>query len=113
MKAVLPQLERHVADSTVGTRFSGELQLNFYQRGAHLKFQEGKLTIEDWQPTDGSAGDAHFPASSFWSLLCGQKTAAQLAADIADCWMTRTARALLDCLFPEFTGQVWVVGGGG
>ena len=52
-------------------------------------------------------------ANSFWSLLCGQRTAAQLADQIADCWMSRTARTLLDCLFPQFTGQVWAVGGGG
>ncbi len=112
LRGVIPQLEKHLEDS-VGAGFSGELRLNFYQRGAHLKFQGGRLEIESWLPPDGSTGDAHFPANSFWSLLCGQKSAAQLNDEIADCWMTRTARILLDCLFPEFTGQVWIVGGGG
>lgn len=112
LRAVKPQLEKHLEDS-VGAGYSGELRLNFYQRGAHLKFQGGSLEIEPWLPPDGSAGDAHFPANSFWSLLCGQKTTAQLNGEIADCWMSRTARSLLDCLFPEFTGQVWIVGGGG
>jgi len=113
LKAIQPQLERHLAESVVGAGFTGDLRLNFYQRGVLLKFQAGKLTIDSWTPSDGSAGEAHFPANSFWSLLCGQKTATQLAKEVADCWMTPTARALLDCIFPEFTGQVWVVGGGG
>jgi len=111
LKAVKPQLEAHLAQS-VGAGFSGELRLNFYQRGACLKFQSGKLDIEAWQPSDGSAGDAHFPADSFWSLLCGQRTAAQLVEEIGDCFMSRTALAMLDCLFPQFSGQIWVVGGG-
>jgi hypothetical protein len=112
LDAIKPQLQRYL-EASVAAGFNGELKLNFYRRGAHLKFQDGSITIGDWQPPDGSAGDAHFPANSFWSLLCGQKTAAQLNDEIADCWMSRTARILLDCLFPVFTGQVWVVGGGG
>jgi hypothetical protein len=112
LNVIKSQLERHLQTS-VGAGYTGELKLNFYQRGAYLKFQDGRLTIESWQPVDGSAGDAHFPANSFWSVICGQKTATQLGNEIADCVVSRTARVLLDCLFPEFTGQVWVVGGGG
>jgi len=113
LQAIKPQLEKHLADSAVGSGFNGEMRLNFYQRGTHLKFQDGRLEIESWLPPDGSSGDAHFPANSFWSVMCGQKTASQLASEIPDCWMSRTARTLLDCLFPEFAGQVWVMGGGG
>jgi hypothetical protein len=112
LKAVKSQLERHLSAS-VGAGFNGELKLNFYHRGAHLIFQDGNITIDEWQPIDGSTGDAHFPANSFWSVICGQKLASQLNDEIADCWMSRNARILLDCLFPPFNGQVWVVGGGG
>ncbi len=112
LNAIKPQLEKHLAESTVGAGFTGELKLNFYRRGTHLKFQDGRLEISSWQPPDGSAGHAHFPDDSFWSVLCGQKTASQLGDEIADCFVSRTARTLLDCLFPEFTGQVWVLGGG-
>ena len=112
LNAIQPQLEQHLRDSAVGAGFTGELKLNFYKRGTHLKFQEGQLTIQSWQPPDGSAGDAHFPVNSFWSVICGQKSAAQLGDSVADCIVNRTARALLDCLFPKFNGQVWVVGGG-
>ena len=112
LNAIKPQLEQHLRNSAVGAGFTGELKLNFYQRGTQLKFQDGHLTIESWQPPDGSAGDAHFPANSFWSVVCGQKSAAQLGDTIGDCIVSRTARAILSCLFPEFTGQVWVVGGG-
>ncbi len=112
LQAIKPQLEQNLAESAVGAGFTGELKLNFYRRGTHLKLEDGRLEISSWQPPDGSAGHAHFPANSFWSILCGQKTASQLGDEIADCFVSRTARALLDCMFPEFTGQVWVVGGG-
>jgi hypothetical protein len=79
LKAIKPQLERHLRDSAVGAGFSGEVKLNFYRRGTHLKFEAGQLTIESWNPPDGSAGDAHFPANTFWSVMCGQKSASQLA----------------------------------
>jgi len=112
MRALKSQLEKHLSES-VGAGYNGELKLNFYRRGTVLRFKSGAIEIDTWQPIDGTDGDAHFPANSVWSLLCGQRTASQLADEIADCWMTRSARILLDCLFPQFTGQVWVVGGGG
>lgn len=112
LRAIRPQLEAHLANS-VGAGYDGELKLNFYQRGVRLRFKAGAIEIDPWQPADGSAGHAHFPPNSFWSLLCGQRSAGQLANQIGDCWMSRTARTLLDCLFPLFNGQVWVVGGGG
>ena len=111
LRVIKSQLETHLADS-VGAGFSGDIKLNFYKRGAHLIFDRGGITVKPWKPQDGSSGDAHFPANSFWSLLCGQRTAAQLSDEIADCFMNRTSRIVLDCLFPQFNGQVWVVGGG-
>jgi len=111
INTIKPQLELHLSQS-LAAGFTGEIKLNFYHHGAHLKFHNGQLLIEPWQPESGSTGDAHFPANSFWSLLCGQKTAAQLVSEIPDCWMNRNARAVLDCIFPPFTGQVWVLGGG-
>jgi hypothetical protein len=112
LKAIKPQLEKHLRDSPIGAGFSGEVKLNFYKRGSTLKFQEGQLSIESWTPSDGFDGDAHFPGQSFWSVLCGQKSAGQLADEIPDCFISRTARTLLDCIFPPFNGQVWIVGGG-
>jgi hypothetical protein len=106
LKSIQPQLEEHLSNSTVGIGFTGIIRINLYTHGVQLSFQDGLLVITPWHPTDWSDGDAHFPANSFRSLLCGLKTAAQLAIDIADCWMTRNARILLDCIFPEFTGQV-------
>ena len=112
LNAIKPQLEKHLRASVVGAGFTGEVKLNFYHRGSTLKFEAGRLTIESWQPSDGSVGDAHFPAKSFWSVICGQKSASQLADEIADCWMSRTTRTLLECIFPPFNGTVWIVGGG-
>ena len=113
LKAIKPQLEANLAESNIAIGFSGEIKLNFYQSGVHLKFKEGALEIEPWQPSDGSSGDAHFPGNTFWSVICGMKKASELAEEIPDCWMSHTARGLLDCIFPTFNGQVWVMGGGG
>ena len=76
LNAIKPQLEQHLREFGCGGRIHWRVELNFYQRGTQLKFEEGHLTIESWQPPDGSAGDAHFPADSFWSVICGQKSAA-------------------------------------
>jgi hypothetical protein len=100
-------------ERSLAAGYSGELKLNFYRYGVHLSFDAGRITgITPWVLQDGNDGDAHLPDQSFLHLLCGRRTAVDLSRDIADCWMKREARVLLDCLFPSFQGQVWVVGGG-
>jgi hypothetical protein len=113
LRAILPQLETHLAGSPTCRGFTGEVRINLYHRGIHIRIENGRLEFSPWQPSDGTDGQAHFPEYSFWSLLCGQKSASQLAVEIPDCWMTRSSQVLLDGLFPQFTGKVWVAGGGG
>jgi hypothetical protein len=113
LRSIKAQLEKHLSQSPVSAGYSGEVRLNFYNRGVLLRFDHGTLQVDPWQPANGMEGDAHFPANTFWSVLCGQKLASQLGVEIADCWMSRDAQVLLDTLFPPFTGQVWVAGGGG
>jgi len=113
LNAVKSQLEDHLANSTACRGYSGDIRINLYDRGIRMNFQDGAIKIAPWQPATGLDSHAHFPESTFWSLLCGHKSASQLAESIPDCWMTRNTRVLLDTLFPEFTGLIWVAGGGG
>ena len=107
LRHIQPALEKHLI-GTVAEGYTGELKLNFYRSGIHLKFQHGKLTeIIDWTPEDIEAGDAQFSELTFLQLLCGRCRTETLTANFVDCWANNTAAVLLDCLFPEFTSEVW------
>lgn len=107
LRHIQPALEKHLI-GTVAAGYTGELKLNFYRSGIHLKFHQGSLKeIVDWTPEDIEAGDAQFPELTFLQLLCGRCRTAELAANFVDCWTNDTAAVLLDCLFPKFTSEVW------
>lgn len=107
LQHIRPALEKHLID-TVAEGYTGELKLSFYRSGVHLKFCQGSLIeIRDWTPEDIEAGDAQFPELTFLQLLCGRHRMEELTANFADCWANDTAMVLLNCLFPEFTGEVW------
>ncbi len=105
---VRPALDRHLADS-VAAGFSGELKLNFFRSGLHLRFEDGRVSeIAGWQPDDPEDGDAHFPELQFLQLLCGRRRSGELAAETADCFVNNNAEVILDALFPPFRGNVWI-----
>ncbi len=107
LQHIRPALEKHLID-TVAEGYTGELKLSFYRSGIHLKFCQGSLIeITDWTPEDIEDGDAQFPELTFLQLLCGRHRTEELTANFADCWANDTATVLLNCLFPEFTGEVW------
>lgn len=107
LRHIRPALEKHLI-GTVAEGYTGELRLNFYRSGIYLKFFKGSLTeIADWTPEDIEDGDAQFPELTFLQLLCGRCRTEELTLNFVDCWVNDTARVLLDCLFPEFTGEVW------
>lgn len=107
LQHIRPALEKHLI-GTVAEGYTGELKLSFFRSGIHLKFHDGNLTeIADWIPEDIEDGDAQFPELTFLQLLCGRHRTEELTANFADCWANDTATVLLNCLFPEFTGEVW------
>ena len=107
LRHIRPALEKHLI-RTVAENYTGELKLNFYRSGVHLKFHDGNLTeIVNWTPEDIEDGDAQFPDLTFLQLLCGRCRTEGLASRYADCWASGTAAVLLDCLFPSFTSEVW------
>ena len=104
---IQPALEKHLI-GTVAEGYTGELKLNLYRRGLHLKFHSGRITdIADWRADSVEDGDAAFPELTFLQLLCGRCRTDELIARFVDCWANDTASVLLDCLFPPFPGEVW------
>ena len=108
LRHIQPALEKHLI-GTVAEGYTGELKLNLYRTGIHLKFEGGRITdIADWIPKDVEAGDAAFPDLTFLQLLCGRCRTEELTANFVDCWTDGSSPAvLLDCLFPTFAGEVW------
>lgn len=107
LQYIQPALEKHLI-GTVAEGYTGELKISFYRSGIHLKFHHGTLKkIADWTPDDIEAGDALFPELTFLQLLCGRCRTTELTSRFVDCWTNDTAAVLLDCLFPEFTSEVW------
>lgn len=110
LQHIQPALEKHLI-GTVAEEYTGELKINFYRSGVHLKFQRGRIThISNWKPDSVEDGDAAFPDLTFLQVLCGRGRTDELAASFVDCWASDTAAVLLDCLFPAFTGEIWRVG---
>lgn len=108
LRHIQPALEKHLI-GTVAEGYTGELKLNFYRTGIHFTFARGRVThLTDWTPGDVEEGDAAFPELTFLQLLCGRCRTEALTASFVDCWTNDTASAtLLDCLFPEFTSEIW------
>ena len=108
LRHIRPALEKHLI-GTVAEGYTGELKLNFYRTGIHLKFERGCITdIADWHPKDVEEGDAAFPDLTFLQLLCGRCRTEELTLNFVDCWTNGSSPAvLLDCLFPTFAGEIW------
>jgi hypothetical protein len=109
LRQVRSALERHLT-GTVAEGYSGELKLNFCRGGLRIQFDRGQITaIEKWSPQELSEGDARFPDSTFSHLVFGWRQTHELMNNFPDCFAKEHAGVLLDCLFPQFHGKVWVL----
>jgi hypothetical protein len=108
LRHIQPALEKHLI-GTVAEGYTGELKLNFYRSGIHFTFEDGCVTkLTDWTPENVEAGDAAFPDLTFLQLLCGRCQMEALVSSFVDCWTNGTTPAvLLNCLFPQFTSEIW------
>ncbi len=109
LQHIKPALEENLV-GTVAEAYSGELKLNFYRSGLRIEIRRGRISdISAWAPDSVEDGDAQFPDLTFWQLVCGRCRTDELSSRFADCSTTCEASALLDCLFPPFTGDVWAL----
>ncbi|HSL43571.1 MAG TPA: GNAT family N-acetyltransferase [Anaerolineales bacterium] len=110
IRHIAPALEQRLV-SSIAPGYSGEMKISFYQRGLLLRFEQGKLTVNDWKPSPSEWGNVAFPELTFLQILFGYRSFAELHQSFADCWwQTETDRALIDILFPKRTSHVIPIG---
>ncbi|HEY0069530.1 MAG TPA: GNAT family N-acetyltransferase [Chloroflexia bacterium] len=110
VRAIVPALEKRLAGSAQ-SGYTGEMKINFYRNGLHLKFEGGSISVEGWKPDRVEEGDAAFPDLTFLQLLFGYRSLEELQHAFPDCLTnTENARALLPILFPRKVSNVWAGG---
>ncbi|MHB9034349.1 MAG: GNAT family N-acetyltransferase [Anaerolineae bacterium] len=106
LRHIAPVLEQRLADS-LAPGYTGELKLSFFRSGLLLRFDKGKLSIENWRPTPADSGQARFPDLTFLQLLCGFRSFAELMQAFPDCRAAHESALLLNILFPKLDSNVW------
>jgi hypothetical protein len=111
LRRIIPVLDDRLANSPMSGH-TGELNISFYNSGLRLVFEAGQIKqIEGWNPTpQGHSGDAAFPGLTFLQLLFGYRSLDELHYAFVDSFAGNDiARALLNCLFPKQSSNVWAV----
>ncbi|HEY3313304.1 MAG TPA: GNAT family N-acetyltransferase [Anaerolineales bacterium] len=107
IKLIAPVLEQRLTNSLI-PGYTGELNINFYNRGLRLGFLRGRLTtVEPWQPDSFHWGDIGFPSQTFLQLLFGHRSLDELEKSYPDCYRDKEeARVLTGVLFPRKPSQL-------
>jgi predicted N-acetyltransferase YhbS len=106
VRHIAPALEKRLADSPQGG-YTGELKINFYRSGLHLRFERGSIAAEGWKPDRVEEGEAAFPDLTFLQLLFGYRSLEELEHAFPDLSArTDEAQALLPILFPKKDSNV-------
>ncbi len=109
LRHITPVLEARLAAS-LAPGYTGELSLSFYRSGVRLSFEQGRLSVEAWQPQSKAHRDASFPDLTFLHLLFGHRSLDELEQVYRDCSVgSEKTRLLLDSLFPKQVSHVWPV----
>ncbi len=111
VRHIAPVLADRLADSLLAG-YTGELFLDFYRGGLHLRFAQGKLaTVEVWQaPVDSEEAHAGCPPLIFLQLLFGYRSLSELRATFPDVWAKPEAVVLINTLFPKQLSNVYSLG---
>ena len=107
LRHIQPALEARLAGSALAGH-SGEVKVTEYVRGFRLKFDRGRIEIEQWEP-DGS-DNAMFPPVTFLQLLFGRRSLSDLRYMYPDCLFEDEAATILETLFPRRYSNVIPVG---
>ncbi len=109
LQHIAPTLERRLEMSSLAGH-TGLLRVSFYRSGLQLRFSQGTITADTWQPAPTDRHDAAFPGLTFLQLLFGYRSLDELAYAFADCGARGDeARALLNALFPKQASNVWAL----
>ena len=111
-RAVLPVLDRRLAASPA-QGWTGTLIVDCYVDGLRLVVADGRVeAVEPWRAAfgtdEGQAADVALPRDAFVHLLLGNRSLAQVEAEVADCEvLTDTGALVLDALFPVMALSSW------
>ena len=102
LKLIGPVLAKRLAQSHLAG-YTGQLKLSFYRAQWLLSFEAGQLTaVGTYTPKHFEDGDAFFPDFSFWHLLFGHHSLAEVRGTRADCFVPKVETVvLLNVLFPK------------
>ncbi len=104
---IRPVLEKRMENS-VASGYTGELPISLYSDGIKFVFKNGLITsIEPYHEKEHEA-QAYFPYLSFYHLLFGTKSLAELVKFYADCSVRPCSDAtpILEALFPPAVSNV-------
>ena len=101
IRRIAPALERRLASSNwVG--WNGDLHIGFYRSGwTSSSWMAGWISPNPGQPTPADDGIAGFPELTFFELLLGRRSFAELRYAYPDCWGKDELYDLFDTLFPR------------
>ena len=95
--------------ASAAAEFTGTLNISLFRNGIRFKVDSGRLreisAMRPWDlPEDGI--DARFPELTFLQLVGGRRRIEELYHVFPDCSGTPEACAVLEGMFPEFSGTV-------
>jgi len=110
VKLIIPILESRLRASSF-TNYTGEVKITFYQSGIKLNFDQGRISIDYWNPEPHRySGDASFPNHTFLQLIFGYRSITELDYAYADCWIDKAKmKRLLDILFPRINSNIFPI----
>jgi GNAT superfamily N-acetyltransferase len=112
LRLIAPALEERLAQSVL-TGYTGDLKIDLYRGGLHLRFEQGKLVcVEPWRaPIHGDEDTAlGCPPLTFLQLLLSYRSVDELRAIFPDIWVKDEYRLLITTLFPKLPSMVEPLG---
>jgi hypothetical protein len=110
LQMITPVLEERLATSYMCSH-SGEAKLNFFKSGILMKFEQGKIKIEEWDKPHFEGATANFPDLTFIQLLFGYRSVDDLEKAFPDIYFPNEgAKYLLGTLFPRKPSKVMALG---
>jgi len=104
---IKPALEKRLAAS-IACGHSGEYLIGMYPKGVRLILENGRITVEPWQPEHADHGNAAFPMLTFLQILFGYRSFEELKYAFPDCWWSdESTRLLVNILFPKKNSSLY------
>lgn len=110
LRHVAPVLERRLVGSAAH-RFDGEIRLSFYNRsGLLMRFADGRLKAAQTIQIGEERVNGALAYDMLLNLVFGMHSLSEIQAILPECWLDKTAHAILDAIFPKGRSLVYPCG---